>query len=105
MFKRRGEDPKYDAEMTQAYNDLFTSKIGPKVLNHMLWELYFYHYTIPGAIELTETHRVLQDYAKRLLMWIGVWDEKNDEEIVEKMLKLKPIINKPEDKEEDENAL
>jgi hypothetical protein len=103
MFQLIGQDPDFDAEMMQAYNDLFKSKMGPKVLTHMLMELGFFDQTIPGISNLTDEDRARQDYAKRLLMWTGTWNFTNAREIVEKMLKLKPIINKSE--KEDKDAL
>jgi len=95
MLQIIGQDPEFDAEMMQAYNDFYTSRLGPKILTHQLMELGFFDQTIPGVSNLTEADRARQDYAKRLLMWIGIWNHDNARNIVESLLKLHPRIIKP----------
>jgi len=94
MFQVIGKDPNFDAEMMQSYNNLYRSREGPKVFTHQLMELGFFDQSIPGVHELTEADRVRQDYAKRLLMWVGVWNHDNAREIVESLIKIKPVITR-----------
>lgn len=53
------------------YRYVFESEIGRRVLTHMLGELKFF----PEA--LTEEDKALQNYARKLLRNIGIWDKDN----------------------------
>lgn len=60
------KEKEQDEEVRKAYNLLFTSSYGQKVLAHMLVELHFFDEIT------TEEEQVLSNYAKRLLYRIGV---------------------------------
>jgi len=94
-------DPEYVKNIMRAYNNVFTGGDGPVVINHMLWELGFFDQPIQGKYEPAAEDRVRQDYAKRILMWMGILREGNYTAVVETLLKLPPQY--PE-QEEEENA-
>ena len=98
MFQILGEDPEYDKQIMKAYNNTFTGGDGPIVIEHMLRELGFFDQSVPGE-ELSEADRVRQDYAKRILMWMGVWHEDNISYLVEAIGKLPVRLPETEDKE------
>lgn len=93
-YQAIGADPEFDAQVMRWYSNTFQSGDGPMVLEHMLRELGFFdHYdpTNPETV-LTPEDRVKQDYAKRILMWMGVWHEKNIRGMVGAITKLPAII-------------
>ena len=98
MYEVFGLDPKKDKEVIRAYNNVFTSGDGPVVLRHMLIELGFF-----DQDALSETERVRQDYAKRILMLMGIWNKRNISNIVNAILK-NPIILPETNKENQDNA-
>lgn len=70
-----------EKEIRRAYNLLFTSPHGQKVLAHMLVRLHFF-----DEIN-SEEERVLSNYAKDLLNTIGVWQGINVDHVVQSFLK------------------
>jgi len=95
MYHTFGLDPKKDEEIIRAYNNVFTGGDGPIVLEHMLTELGFFDTEVG-----TEAERIRQDYAKRLLVLMGIWDNKN---ITESFVKL-PVIYPRRDKGDAESV-
>jgi len=66
-------------QINEDYKQLFASERGRRVLSHMLGELKFY----PEAI--TDEDKALQNYARRLLMNIGIWEKGNALNIVKSL--------------------
>ena len=81
MLSGRNLEEEKEIELRKAYNLLFTSVPGQKVLAHMLAELHFFN-----EID-TEEERVLSNYAKHLLSRIGVWQGINVDHVVQSFLK------------------
>lgn len=73
-------DPTFKENINEDYRRLFETEIGRRVLSHMLGELKFF----PEAI--TEEDVALQNYARRLLMNIGIWDKGNALNITQSLL-------------------
>lgn len=80
LFK--DERAEQEREVRKAYNLLFNSVHGQKVLSHMLAELHFFDEIT------TEEERILSNYAKRLLSNIGTWQGMNVPEVVKAMLRM-----------------
>lgn len=89
FIKSLNEEEEQVKEVRKAYNLLFTSVHGQKVLAHMLAELNFF-----GEVA-TEEDRILHNYAKRLLNNIGVIQGPNVPDIVRALLTI-PFERKEE---------
>jgi hypothetical protein len=87
MFGNPERDEK-EEEVRKAYNLLFTSPHGQKVLAHMLVRLHFFDEIV------SEDERILSNYAKDLLNLIGVWQGINVDYVVQTLLKAP--LNRPE---------
>lgn len=87
MFGNPERDEK-EEEVRKAYNLLFTSPHGQKVLAHMLVRLHFFDEIV------SEDERILSNYAKDLLNLIGVWQGINVDYVVQTLLKAP--LNGPE---------
>ena len=87
MFGNPERDEK-EEEVRKAYNLLFTSPHGQKVLAHMLVRLHFFFLIV------SEDERILSNYAKDLLNLIGVWQGINVDYVVQTLLKAP--LNRPE---------
>ena len=87
MFGNPERDEK-EEEVRKAYNLLFTSPHGQKVLAHMLVRLHFFDEIV------SENERILSNYAKDLLNLIGVWQGINVDYVVQTLLKAP--LNRPE---------
>ena len=87
MFGNPERDEK-EEEVRKAYNLLFTSPHGQKVLAHMLVRLHFFDEIV------SEDERILSNYANDLLNLIGVWQGINVDYVVQTLLKAP--LNRPE---------
>ena len=90
MLKGVNKEEEADLEIKKAYNLLFTSVHGQKVLAHMLVRLHFFDEIV------NEDERILSNYAKDLLNHIGVWQGINVNHVVQSFLKAPLTKDVPE---------
>jgi len=90
-----GQDRKKDNELIREYRKTFLTASGRKVLAHMLTELGMFDQGTESDEERTR-----QDYGKRLLMFLGIWNEGNIEQVVNKLISI-PVLLKDADKKEE----
>lgn len=72
------------AHLRRQYRNTFTTKAGRVVLSHMLAELKFF------STAMTEEEIALQNYAKNLLMHLGILDASNVQRITDALLTVPP---------------
>jgi len=75
-----------DPEIQKLYRSLFSGKAGRQVLEHMLLELGYF-----DEIE-TEEQRVLYNYGRRLLVFIGALEAPNLTGIVDYLARKTQLI-------------
>ena len=78
----------FKPNINEDYKYLFNTARGRRVLSHMLGELKFY----PEAI--TDEDVALQNYARRLLMNIGIWEKGNALNIVKSLFYAETLRDK-----------
>lgn len=87
-------DKKEQARLRTEYRNTFTTKAGKKVLAHMLAELRFF------STAMTEEEVALQNYAKNLLLNLGILDASNVQRITDALLTV-PARGTTKDEEGD----
>jgi hypothetical protein len=81
--KTKAEKEQARREVRDLYRRVYNTPIGKKVLCHMLVELGFFN-TSPAS----EGAVALQNYGKRILNHMGIWDASQAENIVNQMMSL-----------------
>ena len=88
FFSMKREQPDPIREIRESYRRVFSTRDGKAVLTHILSELHFFDEVVdPQEISLN-------NFARRLLFFIGVWDHKNleDQSLIEAFLRI-PLKN------------
>ena len=89
LFRSR-EDP--DREIKEDFRRTFSSLHGRRVLGFLLADMHFF-----DEILSSEEERVLQNYARRILVYCGAWRGANVPAIVDALLRL-PIEDEQQQK-------
>ena len=89
-----------DREMVAKFRRVFDNPDGREVLSYLLSELGHFDTEIETERDLVE-----QNFAKRLLRYLGVWNAENVNDLVEAFMRMSPQVKEDQDESSEEARL
>jgi len=87
-FRKERDDDRDRRLMFNDFREVFGTPAGKRVLARILADLGFYREVSDQMDTTNDVAVAMQDYARRLLHYLGAWDDGNELRIVDKIMEI-----------------